>query len=76
MNLSSQAKVFYKLLLRSAKLNMPTKAAQQFMIQRVREQFKMNKVVTDPKKLQDLYQRAYSVLIASTREADRATHGF
>lgn len=76
MNASTQAKVFYKLLLRSAKLNMPTKAAQQFMIQRVREQFRASKSITDPKKLQELYQRAYSVLIASTKEADRARHGF
>jgi hypothetical protein len=55
----------YRFLLRSAKLNMPTRQAQQYMIKRVQEEFRKNKDAS-PARIQLLLQRAINVLVTST----------
>jgi len=71
----TQTLELYRLLLRSASLHMPTKTAREFMVERVRTEFRKNAKETDLARIQNHLDRAYAVLIASTREADRKALG-
>jgi hypothetical protein len=71
---AQQTKLLYKLLLRSAQINIKTDAGKQFMMSRVRTAFRENKIL-DAKTVQKLQTRAFGVLMASMSDEDKKLHG-
>lgn len=71
---SSQTKLLYKMLIRSAKMFMPTPKAKEFMIERVKAEFRKNMHETNPIKIQFQLQRAYAVLMNSIDETAKKIH--
>lgn len=71
MSSSFQVKLFYKLLIRSAKMFMPTQKSKEFMINRVKTEFRKNKDLKDARIINAELQRAYAVLMNSIDEGTR-----
>lgn len=66
-----QAVLFYRLLIRSAQMFMPTTKSKEFMINRVKSEFRKNKDIKDPMVINAELQRAYAVLMNSIDETTR-----
>lgn len=58
----------YRLLHRSARLYIPTKAGRSFAQDRIRAEFQQHKYERDPAVINSLLHRAYSALMASIEE--------
>jgi hypothetical protein len=56
----------YRLLLRGAPILMPTKAAREFWLARVKSEFRLHKHETDPKRIEQELYRAYNILITAS----------
>lgn len=68
----AKALELYRLLLTAAKMTLPTKTARDFMIQRVRSEYRRNRNETNRKKIESELTRAYNVIMALAEQDQKA----
>lgn len=66
--MSSAALELYRLLLRSTRMYIPTKAGRAFAQETIRTEFRAHKYERDPVVVNSLLHRAYSALMSSLDE--------
>lgn len=66
--MSAAALELYRLLLRSTRMYIPTKAGRIFAQERIRTEFRAHKYEKDPAVINSLLHRAYSALMSSLDE--------
>ena len=69
--MNSAALELYRLLLRSTRMYIPTKAGRAFAQERIRSEFRAHKYESDPAVINSLLHRAYSALMSSL---DKTAH--